>query len=89
MLAPDELGVIAGRLKRQAFEAGELIFEQGDRGDAMFIIRLGRVRIYSQGERGKELTLNVYGEGDFFGEFSLPVRRQSSGQTPWYYAIRT
>jgi CRP/FNR family cyclic AMP-dependent transcriptional regulator len=71
MLAPDELGLIAGRLQRQTFEAGKLIFEQGDRGDAMFIIRSGRVRIYSQGEEGKELTLNVYGAGDFFGEFSL------------------
>ncbi len=70
-LSSDELTVIANRLKRKSFAAGELIFEQGHRGDAMFIIQSGRVRIYSQGEVGKELTLNVYGEGDFFGEFSL------------------
>jgi CRP-like cAMP-binding protein len=63
--------MIARRLKRRVFEAGEVIFEHGEQGDAMFIIRSGRVKIYSQGERGKELTLNVYGEGDFFGEFSL------------------
>lgn len=70
-LSADELTVIAGRLKRQSFEASEAIFEQGERGDAMFIIRSGRVKIYSQGEGSKELTLNVYGKGDFFGEFSL------------------
>ena len=70
-LTPAELDVIAKRLKRQFFAAGEVIFEQGERGDAMFIIRSGRVKIYSQGEGSKELTLNVYGEGDFFGEFSL------------------
>ena len=70
-LSSAELAMIARRLKRRVFEAGEVIFEQGEQGDAMFIIRSGRVKIYSQGERGKELTLNVYGEGDFFGEFSL------------------
>lgn len=70
-LSPDELAMVAKRLKRRVFDAGELIFAQGDRGDAMFIIRAGRVRIYSGGEAGTELTLNVYGGGDFFGEFSL------------------
>jgi CRP-like cAMP-binding protein len=70
-LTPGELKLIAGRLQSRSFESGEIIFEQGERGDAMFIIRLGRVKIYSAGDGGKELTLNVYGEGDFFGEFSL------------------
>lgn len=70
-LSSDELAVIAGQLKQEDFDTGEVIFMQGDRGDAMFIIRSGRVRIYSQDEGGKELTLNVYGAGDFFGEFSI------------------
>lgn len=63
--------MIARRLKRRVFEADEVVFEQGEPGDAMFIIRSGRVKIYSRGEGGKELTLNEYGGGDFFGEFSL------------------
>jgi CRP/FNR family cyclic AMP-dependent transcriptional regulator len=70
-LAPNELSLIADRLQRRWFKSGEVIFEQGDRGDAMFIIRSGRVKIYSEGDGGRELMLNVYGEGDFFGEFSL------------------
>jgi len=70
-LSADELALIAGRLKRQSFPRGEVIFKQGERGDAMFIIRSGRVRIYSQDEGGHELTLNVYEGGDFFGEFSI------------------
>jgi CRP-like cAMP-binding protein len=70
-LTLDELAVIAGRLKPQPFASGEVIFRQGEPGDAMFIIRSGRVKIYSQGEGGRELTLNVYEAGDFFGEFSL------------------
>jgi CRP/FNR family cyclic AMP-dependent transcriptional regulator len=70
-LSADELAVIAARLKHQSFPMGEVIFKQGEQGDAMFIIRSGRVRIYSQDEGGQELTLNVYEGGDFFGEFSI------------------
>jgi CRP/FNR family transcriptional regulator/CRP/FNR family cyclic AMP-dependent transcriptional regulator len=70
-LSSDELSVVADRLKPQSFEAGALIFKQGERGDAMFIIRSGRVKIYSHGEGSQELTLSVYGKGEFFGEFSL------------------
>ena len=70
-LSSDELTLIAGRLKKQSFGANEGILLHGERGDAMYIIRSGRVRIYIQDAGGKELTLNVYGEGEFFGEFSL------------------
>jgi CRP/FNR family cyclic AMP-dependent transcriptional regulator len=70
-LSRDELAVIAEQLKQKAFVAGSIIFSQGERGDSMFIIRSGRVRIYSQDRGGKELTLNVYEKGEFFGEFSI------------------
>jgi CRP/FNR family cyclic AMP-dependent transcriptional regulator len=70
-LTEDELRVVAGRLKDQSFAVGEVIFKQGEPGDAMFIIQSGRVRIYAEREGEKQLTLNVYGEGDFFGEFSI------------------
>jgi CRP-like cAMP-binding protein len=70
-LSPVELSVISEQLKQQSFVAGSVIFRQGERGDSMFIIRLGRVRIYSQDKGGKELTLNVYEKGEFFGEFSI------------------
>jgi CRP/FNR family cyclic AMP-dependent transcriptional regulator len=70
-LTVDELRVVAGRLKHQSFGSGEVIFKQSEPGDAMFIIQSGRVRIYAEHEGEKQLTLNVYGEGDFFGEFSI------------------
>jgi CRP/FNR family cyclic AMP-dependent transcriptional regulator len=70
-LSPSELSMIAGRLKQRVFEKGEEVFVQDELGDTMFIICSGRVKIYSRGESGQELTLNVYAKGDFFGEFSL------------------
>jgi CRP-like cAMP-binding protein len=48
-----------------------LVFGQDDAGDAMFIIAKGRVKVVLYGESGKEVTLSVFKQGDFFGEMSL------------------
>jgi CRP/FNR family transcriptional regulator, cyclic AMP receptor protein len=45
---------------------GDLIFEQGSRGNSMFVIVDGRVRIDRDGSALSEL-----GPGEFFGEMAL------------------
>ena len=37
----------------------------------MYIIDSGKVRIFALSELAQEITLNIYGRGDVFGEFSL------------------
>ncbi|NDD26954.1 MAG: Crp/Fnr family transcriptional regulator [Proteobacteria bacterium] len=49
----------------------ELIFLQGDPGQHFFIILEGRIRIFLQDARGREVILAVLGREDFFGEMSL------------------
>jgi CRP/FNR family cyclic AMP-dependent transcriptional regulator len=58
---------------------GEVIFEEGDEGEQMFIIQNGRVRIVKRfSERNH--TLAMLGSGDFFGEMAIVnrVRRTAS-----------
>jgi CRP-like cAMP-binding protein len=50
---------------------GELVFERGDRGDAMFLIRQGQVRIFIRDDQDNEVTFRFYGPGQAIGEFSL------------------
>jgi CRP/FNR family transcriptional regulator, cyclic AMP receptor protein len=50
---------------------GTVIFRQGDRGDAMFLIRRGRVRILLEFGGGHEADVAVLETGAFFGELSL------------------
>lgn len=48
-----------------------LLFQKGDPGANMMAVIDGRIRIYSTSLEGKELTLNIIGPGEFFGEIAL------------------
>ncbi len=50
---------------------GETLFVKGDKGDALYGIRRGQIRIETGTPSGDTLTLNVLGPGDLFGEIAL------------------
>jgi CRP/FNR family transcriptional regulator, cyclic AMP receptor protein len=54
------------------------LFNQGDQGNAMYLIESGRVRISIRAEDEQELTLAELAQGDFFGEMSIIDGRQRS-----------
>jgi CRP/FNR family transcriptional regulator, cyclic AMP receptor protein len=54
-----------------SFQKKNLIFGQGDSTDGLFFIQRGKVRLSVVSENGKEATLGILGEGDFFGEGGL------------------
>lgn len=49
---------------------GEVVFREGEKGNQMYYIREGRIKI-SVGKNGCEKVLTVLKEGDFFGETAL------------------
>ena len=54
-----------------------LIFSQGDPADAIFYIRIGKVKLTVLSKQGKEAVVAILGAGDFFGEGCLagqPIR---------------
>src|SRR5271166_6583195 len=64
-----------------AFRKKQTIFAQGDSADAVFYIKDGKVRLTVVSKAGKEATLGILGEGEFFGEGSLagqPLRMGSA-----------
>jgi len=54
------------------------LFRQGDKGDAMYLIESGRIRISITDHDKKEVTLAELAQGDFFGEMSIIDGRQRS-----------
>jgi len=49
----------------------QTIFSQGDGADAVFYIQKGKVRLTVVSKLGKEATIGIVSEGNFFGEGSL------------------
>jgi CRP-like cAMP-binding protein len=54
-----------------SFDKAATIFAQGDATDGLFFIQKGKVQLSVVSEGGKEATLGILGEGDFFGEGGL------------------
>jgi CRP/FNR family cyclic AMP-dependent transcriptional regulator len=69
------LSTIDGGRKITAIPRKQGIFVQGDSSDAVFYILKGTVRITVMSESGKEGTIGILNEGDFFGEGCLTGQR--------------
>jgi len=53
------------------FPRKQTIFTQGDTADAVFYVQTGKVKLTVVSKTGKEATIGILAEGDFFGEGSL------------------
>jgi CRP-like cAMP-binding protein len=65
------LSTIDGGRKIAAFDKKQTIFAQGDSSDAVFYIQKGKVKLTVVSKIGKEATIGILNEGDFFGEGCL------------------
>ena len=65
------LSTINGGRKIEAFPKKETIFAQGDSADAVFYIKEGKVKLTVVSQIGKEATIGILKDGDFFGEGCL------------------
>ncbi len=70
-LNDDERAAIAQVLEEVRVPAGQTVFELGDPGDALYVIRSGIVEVFIKDDTGTRIVLEVDGPGDFFGEISL------------------
>jgi CRP-like cAMP-binding protein len=70
-LSQPELQMLAELCRPRHFAAGEVIFEEGDLGDALFVIVAGEVEVVRDGADGKERSLATLRAPMFFGEMSL------------------
>jgi CRP/FNR family cyclic AMP-dependent transcriptional regulator len=65
------LATIGAGRKFVLFPKKQSIFAQGDNADAVFYIQTGKVRLTVVSKTGKEATIGILGEENFFGEGSL------------------
>ena len=67
---PKQLRVVAMMSESLTYRAGERLFEQGDEGDAAFIILNGEVEVLV-GSDGGEQSVATLGKGEIFGELAV------------------
>jgi CRP/FNR family cyclic AMP-dependent transcriptional regulator len=65
------LATIGAGRKSLTISRKQGIFTQGDAADSVFYIQKGKVRLTVVSKIGKEATIGIVGEGNFFGEGSL------------------
>lgn len=70
-LPETELSKIARTLKERRYAENQVLFRQGDQGDALYVVTHGRVKMAITDQFGREKVLAFLGEGQVFGEMAL------------------
>lgn len=68
---PESLRALAARGQWRRFRTGQMLIEEGEQDDLLYLIVTGRLRAFSRDEREREITYGSYGTGDYVGEMSL------------------
>lgn len=58
-------------LEEREFDAGEAIFNEGELGRTMYVLRSGEVEVSRKSSRGRRVPIVRLGEGETFGEMTL------------------
>jgi len=70
-LGAQELARVADVTVPRSFQAGEVVFHEGDSSDTCYVVRSGHVRATREHGVGRSLTLANFGPGDIFGELAM------------------
>ena len=69
-MPPDQFAEILRALRPQSYQAGEVIFRQGEEGQAAFVVQSGAVEIFVT-DGARSTTVHRYNSGEVFGELAL------------------
>ncbi|MBX7096479.1 MAG: cyclic nucleotide-binding domain-containing protein [Myxococcaceae bacterium] len=71
MLSNQELEYVAELSRPRRFSAGQVIFEEGELGDSLYVIGAGEVEVVRRDAAGELKVIAVLTPPQFFGEMSL------------------
>jgi CRP/FNR family transcriptional regulator, cyclic AMP receptor protein len=62
----------------RTFPRSTVLINEGDVGDALYVILSGRVKVYSSNEAGREFVIDFHGPGEYVGEMTLDGEPRSA-----------
>jgi CRP/FNR family cyclic AMP-dependent transcriptional regulator len=69
---------LATRGQIRSFPKNTVFINEGDRGDSLFVIVTGRVKVFVSDNQGREMILDIHGPGQYVGEMALDGRPRSA-----------
>jgi CRP/FNR family transcriptional regulator, cyclic AMP receptor protein len=69
--APDALAACAEKFREIRFAKDEMLFARGDPGTHLYLVSEGQIRLAIGTSEGRELSFQIVGPGDLFGEIAL------------------
>ncbi len=63
--------IAAAAVRRRVFEPGTTVFQEGDKGEALYMLEAGLVKLSKVDLGGHEKTLAILQPPEFFGEMAL------------------
>jgi CRP/FNR family cyclic AMP-dependent transcriptional regulator len=70
-LGEDDLARVAEVAVPRRFDAGEVVFREGDESNTCYVVRSGHARAVREHPDGRSITLANFGPGDIFGELAM------------------
>lgn len=71
MLSNQELEYVADLSRPRKLTAGQVVFEEGELGDSLYVIVSGEIEVLRRDAGGEQKVLTVLNPPEFFGEMSL------------------
>jgi CRP/FNR family transcriptional regulator, cyclic AMP receptor protein len=66
-----ERDALLARLRPRQYKRGQVVFNEGDSGDCLYLVQFGRFEVQSTTPAGQAITFRVVQPGEFFGELAL------------------
>lgn len=70
-LSDKQIDFLRARSPSRNYPKGAIIVNEGDEGNALFVIQAGSVKTYLSDDKGKEVVLSTQGSGEYFGDLAL------------------
>ena len=77
-LPPELLASLESMGELQRFEAGELLIQEGEVSDHLYILLSGQLKVFTLSAKGRELVYNTLHPGESFGELALDGHPRSA-----------
>jgi CRP/FNR family transcriptional regulator, cyclic AMP receptor protein len=70
-LSESDMQAISNLAVTRSFPKNTLVIYEGDTSNSLYVVLAGKVKVFLSDEEGKEVTLNLQGDGEYFGELAI------------------